>query len=74
MKAGRKPSVAIRVMRVAALFRTVAEISRETGVRPEQVRSILYRASDRGEIVLRRFVQGKCGRTIFVERHTAVDC
>lgn len=73
MKAGRKPAIGRVILMSAAFNRTVAEIVRATGARPETVRKVLIRAEDRGEIVLRRFVRGRCGRTIFVERHTAVD-
>jgi predicted transcriptional regulator len=66
MKRGRKPSIGTVVLNKAQLYRTVAELAKATGADPHTVRDVLRRAADRGEIVLKRFVQGKSGRAISV--------
>jgi predicted transcriptional regulator len=65
-RAGRPSTVAKIILSKAQMYRTVEELARETGASPDTVRAVLRRASDRGEIVLRRFVSGKSGRTIMV--------
>lgn len=66
MKPGRKPRIGALVMQHAKLHRTVADLVRVTGAAPHTVRAVLRRAADRGEIVLRRFCQGKSGQAIMV--------
>jgi len=66
MKRGRRPTIGRLVLMKAQFLRTVAELSAATGASPHTVRTVLRRASDRGEIVLRRFVQGKSGRAMVV--------
>lgn len=63
---GRPATVAHRVMALATPSRTVAQIVSATGLDAGTVRAVLRRASDRGEIRLKRFVSGKSGRTIVV--------
>jgi predicted ArsR family transcriptional regulator len=65
-KVGRPASAAILVMSKVQMYRTVAELSKATGVHPHTVRSVLRRAADRGEIVVKRFLSGKSGRAIVV--------
>lgn len=67
MKRGRKPTIGRLVLAKAPFCRTVAELVKATGAKPHTVRDVLRRASDRGEIVIKRFVQGKSGQTMFVE-------
>lgn len=66
MRRGRKPGIGAVILAKAPFYRTVAELAKQTGANPHTVRDVLRRASDRGEIVLKRFVQGKSGRTICV--------
>ena len=66
MRAGRKPVYAERVMTAARELRTVAEIALHTGATEDCVRKALRRAADRGEVTIRRFRSGKCGRVIYV--------
>lgn len=66
MKRGRKPTIGAEILAKAQFYRTVAELAVATGAKPHTVRDVLRRASDRGEIVLRRFVQGKSGRAMRV--------
>ena len=66
MKAGRKPTIGRVVLMQAQFHRTVAELAKATGAHPHTVRDVLRRASDRGEIVLRRFTKGKSGRAIVI--------
>ena len=66
MRRGRKPTIGAVIMSKIQQYRTVEELSRVTGADPHTVRSVLRRASDRGEIVIRRFVQGKSGRAMCV--------
>lgn len=63
---GRPATIGAVVLEKARFYRTVAELVRETGASPDTVRNVLRRASDRGEIKLRRFLSGKSGRTIMV--------
>lgn len=67
MKAGRPATIGRLVLAKAQFYRTVAELAKETGASPHTVRDVLRRASDRGEIVLKRFVKGKSGRAIVVK-------
>ena len=67
MKAGRPATIGKVILCKAQFYRTVAELSRETGASPHTVRDVLRRASDRGDIVLKRFVKGKSGRAIVVK-------
>lgn len=63
---GRPATIGKIVLEKAQFFRTVAELAAATGAHPHTVRDVLRRASDRGDIVLKRFVSGKSGRTILV--------
>lgn len=67
MKRGRKPTIGAVILSKVEQHRTVVELVQATGAHPHTVRDVLRRASDRGEIVLKRFIRGKSGRTIFVE-------
>lgn len=66
MKRGRKPTIGAEILAKAQFYRTVAELVAATGAKPHTVRDVLRRASDRGEIVLKRFVRGKSGRAMKV--------
>ena len=66
MKAGRPATIGKVILCKAQFYRTVAELSRETGASPHTVRDVLRRASDRGDIVLKRFVKGKSGRAMVI--------
>lgn len=70
MKPGRPPTIGRLVLMKAPFYRTVAELSQETGASPHTVRDVLRRASDRGEIVLKRFVKGKSGRAMVIIRQS----
>lgn len=65
-RAGRKPTIGRLVLMQAQFHRTVADLSRATGASPDTVRKVLRRAADRGEIVVKRFVQGKSGRAMLI--------
>ena len=65
-KRGRPATIGLQVLEKAAMYRTVAELARATGAHPHTVRDVLRRASDRGDIVLKRFLSGKSGRAIVV--------
>lgn len=66
MKRGRKPTIGAEILAKTQFYRTVAELAAATGAKPHTVRDVLRRASDRGEIVLKRFVRGKSGRAMKV--------
>jgi len=66
VKVGRPSTIGQRVLAKALFYRTVTELSRETGASPSTVRDVLRRASDRGEIAIDRFVKGKSGRAMVV--------
>jgi hypothetical protein len=68
MKRGRKPTIGVVILAKAQFYRTVAELSVATGANPHTVRDVLRRASDRGEIVLKRFIKGKSGRAMVVAK------
>lgn len=70
MKAGRPATIGRLVLMKAPFYRTVADLARETGASPHTVRDVLRRASDRGEIVLKRFVKGKSGRAMVIVRQS----
>jgi predicted transcriptional regulator len=65
---GRKKTIGGIVMQKAAFCQTVAAIVRETGAKPNTVRSVLRRAADQGEIAYTRFRSGRSSRAIRVER------
>lgn len=65
-RAGRKPTIGRLVLMQAQFHRTVADLSMATGASPDTVRKVLRRAADRGEIVVKRFVQGKSGRAMWI--------
>ena len=65
-KRGRPATIGLQVLEKAAMYRTVAELAKATGAHPHTVRDVLRRASDRGDIVLKRFLSGKSGRAIVV--------
>ena len=66
VKAGRPSTIGRVVLEKARFYRTVADLVKETGASPHTVRDVLRRASDRGEIVLKRFVKGKSGRAMVI--------
>lgn len=66
MKRGRPATVGKVILEKARFYRTVAELAAVTGAHPHTVRDVLRRASDRGDIVLKRFLSGKSGRAIVV--------
>lgn len=65
-KRGRPATIGLEVLSKAQFYRTVAELAQATGAKPHTVRDVLRRASDRGDIVLKRFLSGKSGRAIVV--------
>ena len=67
MKRGRPATIGLVILAKVQFYRTVADLSRETGATPDTVRNVLRRASDRGDIVLRRFIKGKSGRAMVVK-------
>jgi len=67
MKPGRPATIGKVILSKAQFYRTVAELSRETGAAPNTVQAVLRRAADRGEIHLKRFISGKSGRAIMVK-------
>lgn len=66
INSGRKKSIGRIVMQKAVFCKTVAEIVRETGAKPDTVRSVLRRASSSGEIAMGKFVDRKGNRRISV--------
>ena len=71
---GRKKSIGKIVLQKAAFCQTVAAIVRETGAKPDTVRSVLRRASDKGEIVIRRFRSGRSSLSLRVETKESGVC
>lgn len=67
MKRGRKTTIGTDILAKAQTYRTVAELSREIGASPGTVRDVLRRASNRGDIAIRRFIKGKSGQAMHVE-------
>ena len=67
MKPGRPASIGKVILSKAQFYRTVAELSKETGATPDCVRKVLRNASDKGVIHLKRFIKGKSGRAIMVK-------
>lgn len=66
---GRKQTIGILVMQSAQFNRTVADIVRATGAKPNTVRVVLQRAATRGDIHIKRFRKGKSARAITVDCH-----
>lgn len=66
---GRKSTIGKLVMQSAQFHRTVADIVRATGAKPNTVRVVLQRAATRGDIHIRKFAQGKGNRRIEVDCH-----
>jgi hypothetical protein len=66
MRPGRPATIGKLILHQAKFHSTVAELVIATGADPKTVRKALIRASDRGEIVLRRFVKGKSGRAMVI--------
>jgi len=67
---GRKRTVG-NIVRQKARERamTVAEIHRETGIKPNTIRVVLNQAAAKGEFVLSRFREGKSNRAIRAISH-----
>ena len=68
MKVGRPATIGNLILSKALFNRTVADIVRETGAKPDTVRSVLRRASDRGEVVIKRFYKGKQSKSMVVRQ------
>lgn len=66
---GRKSTIGKLVMQSAQFNRTVADIVRATGAKPNTVRVVLQRAATNGEIHIKRFRQGKSARAIEINCH-----
>ena len=67
---GRKRTVG-NIVRQKARERamTVAEIHRETGIKPNTIRVVLNQAAEKGEFVLNRFREGRSNRAILAISH-----
>lgn len=65
----RPKTIGKTILQSAQFNRTVAEIVRSTGAKPNTVRAVLRSASVKGSIHLKRFYQGKSSRTIEVICH-----
>lgn len=65
---GRKRTIGLLVMQSAVMNRTVAEIVRATGAKPNTVRVVLQRAAVKGDIHITRFNRGRSSRAIMVEQ------
>lgn len=65
---GRPATIGNLILSKALFNRTVADIVRETGAKPDTVRSVLRRASDRGEVVIKRFYKGKQSKSMVVRQ------
>lgn len=68
MSRGRKPTIGKAIMDSAAFNRTVADIVRETGAKPNTVRVVIRRAATKGIIHVKRFRLGMSSRAIEVEK------
>ena len=68
VKSGRRSTIGKLILDKAVFCQTVAAIVRETGAKPNTVRSVLRRAADQGEIAYIRFRSGRSSRAIRVER------
>ena len=66
---GRKSTIGIVVMQSAQFNRTVADIVRATGAKPNTVRVVLQRAASKGSIHITRFYKGKSARAIEIDCH-----
>lgn len=64
---GRKPTIGLNIMASAQFNRTVADIVRETGAKPNTVRKVLRDAETRGVFVIRRLYKGRGNKRIEVE-------
>lgn len=56
-------------MQSAQFNKTVADIVRATGAKPNTVRVVLQRAASKGDIHIRRFYKGRSARAIEIDCH-----
>jgi predicted transcriptional regulator len=68
VNSGRRSTLGKLILDKAVFCQTVAAIVRETGAKPNTVRSVLRRAADQGEITYTRFRSGRSSRAIRVEQ------
>lgn len=68
---GRKSTIGSVIVQSAKFNRTVADIVRATGAKPNTVRVVLQRAATRGDIHIKRFAKGKGNHRIHVDCHDA---
>lgn len=68
MNSGRRKTIGKVILEKAVFCQTVAAVVRETGAKPDTVRSVLRKAADKGEIAYARFRAGHRPKVIKVER------